>query len=1118
MASQSNRKSNTLNRKLLAPLIDESIIDRPRLMDKILSAHPEPSILFFNAPAGYGKTILMAQYCTASEKPVIWYQLDARDDPAAFMKHLITATKVYFTGFGKALLSRINRLDDLKKQRQLITELFDELSSLAEGGIIIAIDDYHYLVEPAMHSFIEEFINSLPPKVQLCIASRTPLPFSLSRLVVEGKVITVDNQAFRFTKNEIIVYLGTKTTKDNSPELIEKQTEGWAVALRLMKNAISGKEQWEPIKNTQLFDYLADEVFQHQPDHIQQFLLHTSVLEILTPEYCDLLLAKNDSGDILKFLNRQQLFLTPLSGDGSYKYHQLFLEFLQKRLEKKDNSLFYRAGTIMHDSGNIEKAVEYFDIAGAVKEKIRLILDNGKQTLGRGRWQTVRDWLSRLSHRQINRDPWLILFQAEVNIYMGRLVEAEHLLGKAEALFKNRNDRQGQSEALSQQARILRSQGRYKESLKILDQALSCSMTIESQNRFDFSIEKGFALALAGRFEESDTELTEALKIAEKEGDEYLIANFSEALSNLYFLKGDYSKSMEMYRRAVSVSPEPVQTSYYMRDSVALIYRDWGKLERALEQAKRSIAVKEKLGLVEVLPYAYYQLAIIQTDLGKFENAEKNYRRSIKIAEETGGELVFRIMSMSMLAKLLMMRNQFVEASTFTEQAINLSKKQSPYVIAFTKEMVAPVLLQTGRAPEAVRMLFEAAAVLEKVGAKYPLCIACGALAKILFMQEDAPEADEYARKCLELAARENYLQIFVTTYDLFQPVLKVGLEQGVETLFIQRVLVRLGMRAMDLMLSLAAAPEPQIRRRVVIPLAETGGVEARKAFQYLINDSDPEVKGLAIRLAGHTGIVRTGESLNAEIPILRFDMLGNLKIYIKGVESATANWTTLKSRDLLVYLAHCGEAVTKDRILEDLWPDKDNQKSAALFHTTLYYLRQLLERTCHRKDVVIYSGGKYRLREGTYITDRSRFEHLLGTTMRPGESQSDVINRLHEATELYRGDYLAEMDYLWLILTREHLELSYHQAMKHLGRHYMEKGDYYRAVRYLRLLAGNDPFAEDIICMLMQSYAGAGNLVAVKEMYQSFADSLDKEMGISPSSETTRLFKQLTKAVQPTT
>ncbi len=1098
--------------KLLRPTLDKSIIERPRLMEKIISAHSQPDILLFIASAGYGKTVLMSQCCNVSGNPVIWYQFDAFDDPSVFLKNLIAGIRQYFPDFGKMLLPRIDKSGTLKKTRQIITELFHELSARTEKNVIIALDDFHYIIEPVMKSFIEELLNNLPAKVKVCLASRTSLPFSLSRLAVEGRVIIIDNQTIRFTRDEIVSYLGVEIPQDTITEFIEKQTEGWPVALRLMKNAIPDNKFWELAEDKQLFDYLADEVLRHLPDNIQQFLLETSVLDILTPEHCDLLREKKDSGEILDLLNNQQLFVTPLADGGTYRYHQLFREFLLNRLGKNNKRFFYKAGTVARSLGNIENAVKYFNIAGAFEETIRLVIENGKKTLERGHWQTVKGWLSGLSPSQISSEPWLILFQGELEIYMGKLVESERLLRKASAMFKQQGDMHGLSESLSQQARVLRSRGHYSESIKLLDQALSNSLTEDFQHRFDLSVEKGFALVLAGRFDESETELTEALKIAEDEGDNYLIACFSESLSNLYFLKGDYSKSMEMYQRAVNVSIEPVQTSYYMRDSVALIYRDWGELDRALEHAVRSIAVKEKLGLVEVLPYAYYQLASIQTDLGDINNAEINYRRSISIAKETGGEQVFRIMSMSMLAKLLLVKNQFVEAGSLANEAMELSKSQSPYVMAFTKEMVAPVLLQTGKAPEAVRMLFESAEVLEQIGAKYPMCIAYGALTTLLFMKGDTLKAGQYARKCLELAARENYLQIFITTYDLFQPVLKVGLEHGIETLFIQRVLVRLGSRGMELLLNLATAPDPEVRRRIIIPLAEIGGVKVGKIFQSLVDDPNQEVKEFARQMAGRLGIVRVAEFSKPVIQLLRFDMLGNLKIYINGVESTTANWKTSKSRDLLTYLAHCGEAVTKDRILEDLWPDMRHEKRSQLFHTTLYYLRKFLNQTCKRKDIVHYSGGKYRLREEIFTTDRDRFERLLRKVKKSDESPETKISCLNEAIELYSGDYLAGMDYAWLILIREHLELLYLQALKQLSHYYMEKQEYDDAINYLHLLAKNDPFAEDVFCMLMESYASIGNLKMVNEIYQSLMKSLDKELGIMPSADTRGLFKQLSE------
>ncbi|MBU3916772.1 hypothetical protein KKA14_14675, partial [bacterium] len=96
--------SNILIDKLLRPIVDKSIIERPRLMAKINSTTSQPEILLFIAPAGYGKTVLMTQYCNASGSPVIWYQLDRHDDPSVFLKHLIAGIRQYYPDFTKRFL------------------------------------------------------------------------------------------------------------------------------------------------------------------------------------------------------------------------------------------------------------------------------------------------------------------------------------------------------------------------------------------------------------------------------------------------------------------------------------------------------------------------------------------------------------------------------------------------------------------------------------------------------------------------------------------------------------------------------------------------------------------------------------------------------------------------------------------------------------------------------------------------------------------------------------------------------------------------------------------------------------------------------------------------------
>lgn len=238
--------------------------------------------------------------------------------------------------------------------------------------------------------------------------------------------------------------------------------------------------------------------------------------------------------------------------------------------------------------------------------------------------------------------------------------------------------------------------------------------------------------------------------------------------------------------------------------------------------------------------------------------------------------------------------------------------------------------------------------------------------------------------------------------------------------------------------------------------------------------------------------------------------MLGKIRIYINGVESTATNWTTAKARDLLIYLAHCGEPVSKDRILDALWPDLEINKSSHLFHTTLYYLRQVLKQASGREDLIVYSGGSYRLPADGFITDRDRFENLLNTGKTIEEITETAITSLTEAVELHQGDYLADLEYPWLISVWEHLGCLYRQILKRLGHYYLEKQNYEAAINYLRLSAESDPFAEDTSALLMRAYAEIGDLMALKETYQSLADSLEEELGVPPSKEIEELFQKL--------
>ncbi|MGE5556987.1 MAG: hypothetical protein ACM3WV_00100 [Bacillota bacterium] len=284
--------------KLLPPHIDVNIMERPRLIEKIaLTTSSEPKTIFITAPAGYGKTILMLQLCKKFQTPIVWYQLDTYDnDLAVFLNYLVTGVKQHFPNFGKSILPLINRPGVTKRHRPIMASFFSELAAQNEQNLIIALDDFHTITEHAIQSFIEDFINYHPPCLQMFLASRTTPLHTFPRFSATGKMILIDSREIRFSRDEIVAYF-SPTLPDDIIDSIEKETEGWPIALRLIKNSLNKRSSELFFTDSkELFIYLTDEVLQQQSEPIQKFLINTSVLEVLTPEYCDLLLEQKNSG------------------------------------------------------------------------------------------------------------------------------------------------------------------------------------------------------------------------------------------------------------------------------------------------------------------------------------------------------------------------------------------------------------------------------------------------------------------------------------------------------------------------------------------------------------------------------------------------------------------------------------------------------------------------------------------------------------------------------------------------------------------------------------------------------------------------------------------------------
>ena len=325
-----------LETKLYRPDWSADRVSRPRLIDRI---HPQRKLSLISAPAGFGKTTLLAEWIAAvPNRRVAWVSLDQSDhDPAVFWSYLITALQNIQPSLGERSLALLQSPQPPPTESVLMT-LLNELAAV-EGEIALILDDYHGIETPAIHDGIGFLLSHLPPQVHLIIASRADPPLSLARLRSHGDLTELRVSDLRFTPDEAAAFLNRVMGLEISAAdvaALEQRTEGWIAGLQLAALSMQGRENIADFvaafsgDDRYIVDYLLEEVLQRQPDHVRRFLLQTAILERLSGALCDAVTDQTGGQAMLETLERGNLFLIPLDNQRQwYRYHHLFADVLQ---------------------------------------------------------------------------------------------------------------------------------------------------------------------------------------------------------------------------------------------------------------------------------------------------------------------------------------------------------------------------------------------------------------------------------------------------------------------------------------------------------------------------------------------------------------------------------------------------------------------------------------------------------------------------------------------------------------------------------------------------------------------------------------------------------------------
>ena len=312
--------------KITLPRRRLDLFSRARLLD-ILNERLDRRLIIISAAAGYGKTSLLIDLAHQSELPFCWLSLDTLDrEPPRFIGAFIAAIAERFPQFGKrsrSVLEGLRTLDD-GLEPVLVTlanEIYDEIHE----HFAVVLDDFQVLDEdqPVLN-FVNRFVQLVGENCHLVLASRTlPELRDIPLLVAREDIGGLDFSDLAFRPEEIQDLLAQNRQlhlSDEDAQSLADNTEGWITGLQFgdVSQLISGSMAFRARQGVgvSVFDYLGQEVLQHQSNELQQFMLRSSILEEFDVALCQSVLgplytSAPDWPRLLNTLLQKNLFTLP---------------------------------------------------------------------------------------------------------------------------------------------------------------------------------------------------------------------------------------------------------------------------------------------------------------------------------------------------------------------------------------------------------------------------------------------------------------------------------------------------------------------------------------------------------------------------------------------------------------------------------------------------------------------------------------------------------------------------------------------------------------------------------------------------------------------------------------
>ena len=358
--------------KLHIPGPPTIVVERSGLVSRLSDSVASCRLTVIEAPAGSGKTTVLACWIARDHPRVAWISLDERDNRVdRFLAHLLAALAPLI----EVASPSDDRLTSDEGREEVVAEIVDAISRLDEAAAMV-LDDYQNVESSDVNEIVLRIVDESPETLGVVIASRSAPPLPLARLRVRGALGEIGTEDLRFPAEDaghLIHQLSGVELTSEALQALNWRTEGWAAGLQLA--ALSLRRAQDPSLFIESFsgdhrhvvDFLMEEVWASIDPETKTHLMRLSVVSSFNASLCDALSGETTGRQVIDHIDKLNLFLVPLDSQREwYRFHRLFADLLKRQLDESEidvKQLHRRAARWFSASSMSEEELEHWYLA-----------------------------------------------------------------------------------------------------------------------------------------------------------------------------------------------------------------------------------------------------------------------------------------------------------------------------------------------------------------------------------------------------------------------------------------------------------------------------------------------------------------------------------------------------------------------------------------------------------------------------------------------------------------------------------------------------------------------------------------------------------------------------------